>query len=309
MKEIVDLLFAKQDKQFRSFQASLIPNIDKSLIIGIKTPELKKIAKEIASTSLGQSFIKELPHHYFEENQLHAFIISNIKDYQSCLNEINRFLPYIDNWATCDQSCPKSFIKHKDVLINEIKKWLNNEHIYTKRFAIKMLMSLYLDDSFKEEYLALVSKIKSEIMAQKGVQGVYDIILNGYGPNLTIGSLHIAVPDTMTAHQIHGLTRQIAEMMYDNHGIVMTVGVYANASGNSANAELQRIVVETLSREEHILEVHGFYCYEDGRISVDVVPDYSITDDRAYLQHLYEQLSVAVPDHPLSIVIDHLYSE
>ncbi len=155
----------------------------------------------------------------------------------------------------------------------------------------------------------LVSKIKSEIMTQEGVQGVYDIILNGYGPNLTIGSLHIAVPDTMTAHQIHGLTRQIAEMMYDNHGIVMTVGVYANAAGNGATAELQRVVVETLSREEHILEVHGFYCYEDGRISVDVVPDYSITDDRAFLQHLYEQLSVAVPDHPLSIVIDHLYSE
>ena len=155
----------------------------------------------------------------------------------------------------------------------------------------------------------LVSEIKSEIMAQEGVQGVYDIILNGYGPNLTIGSLHIAVPDTMTAHQIHGLTRRIAEMMYANHGIVMTVGIYANATGNNAKAELQRTVVETLSREEHILEVHGFYCYDDGRISVDVVPDYSITDDHAFLQHLHEQLSVAVPGHELSIVIDHLYSD
>lgn len=155
----------------------------------------------------------------------------------------------------------------------------------------------------------LVSEIKSEIMAQEGVQGVYDIILNGYGPNLTIGSLHIAVPDTMTAHQIHGLTRRIAEMMYANHGIVMTVGIYANATGNNAKAELQHTVVEILSREEHILEVHGFYCYDDGRISVDVVPDYSITDDHAFLQHLHEQLSVAVPGHELSIVIDHLYSD
>lgn len=155
----------------------------------------------------------------------------------------------------------------------------------------------------------LVSEIKSEIMAQEGVQGVYDIILNGYGPNLTIGSLHIAVPDTMTAHQIHGLTRRISEMMYANHGIVMTVGIYANATGNNAKADLQHTVVETLSREEHILEVHGFYCYDDGRISVDVVPDYSITDDHAFLQHLHEQLSVAVPGHPLSIVIDHLYSD
>ena len=155
----------------------------------------------------------------------------------------------------------------------------------------------------------LVQNIKNEIMAQAGVQGVYDVILNGYGPNLTIGSLHIAVPDTMTAHQIHGLTRQIAEMMYANHGIVMTVGIYANASGESEKAELQRTVVETLSREEHILEVHGFYCYDDGRISVDVVPDYSITDDHAFLQYLHEQLSVAVPGRPLSIVIDHLYSD
>lgn len=162
MKEIVDLLFAKQDAQYRTFQASLIPNIDKNLIIGVKTPELKKIAKEIGDAPLGQSFIKTIPHVYFEENQLHAFIISHIKDYQSCLKEIKRFLPYIDNWATCDQLCPKVFSKHKDELIKEIKEWLNSEHLYTKRFAIKMLMNLYLDEDFKKEYLEQVSNIKSE---------------------------------------------------------------------------------------------------------------------------------------------------
>ena len=158
MDKILSLLFSKQDERYRSFQASLIPNIDKESIIGIRTPELKKMAKEIEN----QSFIETLPHHYFEENQLHAFIISNIKDYERCLKEIKRFLPYINNWATCDQLCPKVFIKHKDKLINEIKVWLKNEHIYTKRFAIKMLMSLYLDKDFKEEYLELVSKIRSE---------------------------------------------------------------------------------------------------------------------------------------------------
>ena len=162
MEEIVDLLFSKQDKQYRDFQASLIPNIDKNLMIGVRTPELKKIAKEIGDTSLGKSFIETLSHSYFEEYQLHAFILSNIKDYQSCLIEVKRFLPYIDNWATCDQLCPKVFSKHKEELINEIKEWLKSDHLYTKRFAIKMLMSFYLDDSFNKEHLELVSNVKSD---------------------------------------------------------------------------------------------------------------------------------------------------
>lgn len=162
MKEIADLLFSKQDEQYRAFQAPLIPTIDKNLMIGVRTPELKKIAKEIGDTSLGKSFIETLSHSYFEENQLHAFIVSNIKDYQSCLIEVKRFLPYIDNWATCDQLCPRVFSKHKAELINEIKEWLKSDHLYTKRFAIKMLMSFYLDDSFNKEHLELVSNVKSE---------------------------------------------------------------------------------------------------------------------------------------------------
>ena len=162
MEEIVNLLFSKQDAQYRAFQAPLIPNVDEKTFIGVRTPELKKIAKEIGNTSLGKEFIETLSHSYFEENQLHAFIVSNIKDYQSCLNEVKRFLPYIDNWATCDQLCPKVFSKHKEELINEIKEWLKSNHLYTKRFAIKMLMSFYLDDSFNKEHLKLVSNIKSE---------------------------------------------------------------------------------------------------------------------------------------------------
>lgn len=156
----------------------------------------------------------------------------------------------------------------------------------------------------------LIHAIKSEVSEVEGVQGVFDIILHGYGPNLSIGSLHIAVPDTMTARQIHALTRKITEMMMASHGIVMTVGVYANATGDDKYARMQRDVVQTLARQEHIIQVHGFYYDEAaGSISVDVVPDHSVTDDQAFASMLLEQLSAAVPGIPVSIVIDHNYSD
>ena len=155
----------------------------------------------------------------------------------------------------------------------------------------------------------LVREIKSEIMGLDGVQGVFDIILHGYGPNLSIGSLHIGVPDTMTAHQIHGLTRQISEMMIERHGIIMTVGVYANATGDTKDAELQRTVVSTLTRQEHVQQVHAFYVYDDGRISVDVVPDLAVTDDLAFTQGLLAQLHQVLPDRQFSIVLDHNYAD
>ena len=161
MKQIVDLLFARQDIKYRDFQAPLFPNVEKERFIGVRTPELKALAKEL-NDDIAQKFIKELPHYYFDENQLHAFIISRIKDYETCLQEVDKFLPYIDNWATCDQLSPKVFAKHKDELIIYIKKWIKSEHVYTKRFAIGMLMSLYLDDSFKKEYMEMVASIQSE---------------------------------------------------------------------------------------------------------------------------------------------------
>lgn len=156
----------------------------------------------------------------------------------------------------------------------------------------------------------LIRQIKTEISELEGVQGVFDIILHGYGPNLSIGSLHIGVPDTMSAHQIHGLTRKISEMMAARHGIVMTVGVYANATGDNPHAQLQKDVIQTLARQEHILQVHGFY-YDDaaGCVSVDVVPDRSVTDDEAFIRLLQEQLSAAAPGIPVSIIIDHNYSD
>lgn len=162
MNEIVDLLFSKQDIKYRDFQAPLFPNIDKERMIGVRTPTLKSLAKELFNSETAKSFIETLPHRYFDENQLHAFLISLIKDYQTCLKEVERFLPYIDNWGTCDQLSPKVFAEHKGELIISIKKWLKSKHTYTVRFAIGMLMQHYLDESFKEEYMSLVASIKSE---------------------------------------------------------------------------------------------------------------------------------------------------
>ena len=162
MKEIVDLLFSKQDIKFRDFQAPLFPTIEKERIIGVRTPDVKKLAKELNGSDIANKFIETLPHYYFDENQLHVFLISLIKDYQTCLFKVNRFLPYVDNWATCDTLDPKVFGKHKDELLKEIKCWLKSNHVYTKRFAIGMLLGYYLDESFKEEYLEWVSKIQSD---------------------------------------------------------------------------------------------------------------------------------------------------
>ena len=162
MEEVAKLLFSKQDIKYRDFQAPLFPNIDKERMIGVRTPELKKLAKELYGSELANQFIETLPHQYFDENQLHAFLISLIKDYETCLNKVETFLPYVDNWGTCDQLSPKVFAKHKDELIVSIKKWLKSKHTYTVRFAIGLLLGLYLDDSFKKEYMELVSQVKSD---------------------------------------------------------------------------------------------------------------------------------------------------
>ncbi len=158
---IKEELLKLQDNEYRKLQISTIPNVDPESIIGVRTPELRKFAKELFKSSNYEDFINDLPHKYFDENQLHAFIISEIKDYDKCLYEFNKFLPYVDNWATCDQSTPKAFSKNKDKLINEIKKWIKSKETYTIRFGVSMLMRNFLDDDFKEEYLEMVSKIRS----------------------------------------------------------------------------------------------------------------------------------------------------
>lgn len=160
---IQDRLFELQDEKYRLMQIKIIPTVNPDTIIGVRTPELRRLAKELLRSDY-KPFINDLPHKYFDENQLHAFVISGIKDFDECLEEFNKFLPYIDNWATCDQQTPKVFDKNvnKDKVLKEIKKWIKSKDTYTIRFGIGMLMRNYLDKNFKPEYLELVSTIKSK---------------------------------------------------------------------------------------------------------------------------------------------------
>ena len=159
---IVDNLFKMQDKEYREFQVKLIPGKTVDVMIGVRTPDLRKYAKELVKEGKYEDFLKDLPHKYFDENQLHAFILSEIKDYDECIEYVERFLPYVDNWATCDQMSPKVFKKNKDKLLERIKVWIKSDKTYTIRFGIGMLMQHYLDEDFKKEYLKWVSEIKSE---------------------------------------------------------------------------------------------------------------------------------------------------
>lgn len=156
----------------------------------------------------------------------------------------------------------------------------------------------------------LTSEIKKEVSNFEGVHGVYDLILHNYGPDVIIGSIHINVYDTMTAHDIHGLTRKITTQMYDHYGIIMTVGIYAIATGNNRRAELQSFVMQTLSSHHDIVQVHGFYySEEDKMLSVDVVPDISVHDDADLISQLTSEIQPLVPDLCVAIVVDHNYSE
>ena len=156
----------------------------------------------------------------------------------------------------------------------------------------------------------LITQIKQEVMAVDGVRGVFDIILHNYGPDVMIGSLHISVLDTLSAHEIHGLTRKLSTLMYLRHGIVLTVGIYAVATGENRCADLQAKVTKALAAHKELVQVHGFYCSEKDRmLSVDVVPDLTCHDDAALSSQLAEELQAMVPDMQVTVVIDHNYSE
>ena len=159
MTVIQKYLLAHQDIKYRDFTLPLIPNIDKETFIGVRLPIIKKYAKELDENSK-MEFLNSLPHHYHEENILHAFILSNIKDYSLFINEVNRFLPYVSNWAISDSICNKYLIKYKAQLIKEIYTWLKSDELYRVRYAIKCLMNYYLGDDFKEEHLQKVSEVK-----------------------------------------------------------------------------------------------------------------------------------------------------
>ena len=161
LNEIRAELFKMQDMDYRDFNSKLIPTVDKESMIGIRTPDLRKYAKQLGKSSDVIEFLQTLPHKYFDENQLHAFIISEIKDFKNCIDEINRFLPYIDNWATCDQLSPKVFKKYHNELFEYIKDWLKSNKVYTLRFGIGMLMEHFLDEDFDILYPETVSKIRS----------------------------------------------------------------------------------------------------------------------------------------------------
>ena len=161
-KAVREHLLSIQDIPYREFHAKLMPTIEKDRIIGIRVPVLRAYAKEVQKTMPVEDFLEDLPHYYYEENNLHAFLIANIKEFDVCLSKMEEFLPYIDNWSTCDMGAPKTFAKHKKELLPHIDRWLASNHTYTVRFGINMLMRLFLDEDFKLEYAQKVAAVKSE---------------------------------------------------------------------------------------------------------------------------------------------------
>ena len=161
-EEIQKELFGLCDDKYKELQKKIIPTVQPDKIIGVRTPELRKYARQLLKRDDLNDFIHDLPHRYYDENQLHAFTISGIKDYGICIDEVNRFLPYVDNWATCDQMSPKVFAKHKKELLEQIVKWMGSKETYTVRFGIGMLMQHFLDEEFDIKYPEMVAKIRSD---------------------------------------------------------------------------------------------------------------------------------------------------
>ena len=162
MKRLITELYSLQDIEYRNFNSKIIPNVDIDKMIGIRIPELRKIAKEMVKTGEYKKFIKELPHTYYEENTLHSCILSLIKDIDELIWEIDKFLPYIDNWATTDALSPKVFKKYPDRILDKVKEWINKKDEYAVRFGVVTLLNFYLDDNFSEEINDLVSSINRD---------------------------------------------------------------------------------------------------------------------------------------------------
>lgn len=154
---VYEMLLEAKDDKYRDFQAKLVPNVSPDTIIGVRTPDMRKIAKEVFNSPEKDEFLKELPHKYYEENLVHFFIIAMIKDFDECIEKVDEFLPYVDCWPVSDQATPKSFKKNHAKLLPYIKNWIASDHVYTARFGIRMLMNEFLDDDFKDEYLELVA--------------------------------------------------------------------------------------------------------------------------------------------------------
>lgn len=163
-KTITDGLFALKDENYRRFHAKLIPDIPIDNIIGVRTPVLRKYAKEVAKLPEANIFLESLPHNYYEENNLHGALLSLLypKDIIAFMEQLERFLPYVDNWATCDMLSPKIFKKHLPYVYERVQKWLQSDAVYTIRFGIVTLLGFYLDNAFEPEMLQLVANVRSE---------------------------------------------------------------------------------------------------------------------------------------------------
>lgn len=157
MKKVVEELFALQDLEYRDFQIKLVPGFSVEKMIGVRTPALRDIAKKISKdAALAADFLKEIPHSYYEENLIHFFVVAEIRDFEKCVSEVEKFLPYVDCWPVCDQASPKSFKKNHEKLLPYIKNWISSERIYTSRYGMRMLMNEFLGEDFKQEYPELV---------------------------------------------------------------------------------------------------------------------------------------------------------
>lgn len=170
---VINELFKYQDLKYRDFHSSLVPNISKDRFIGVRTPILRKMAKEMIKDNSYKEFIKDLPHYYYEENTLHACILSEYKDMEEVLKELDIFLPYIDNWATCDLLRPKAFKKDLDRILEKVKEWINTKDIYSIRFGIVTLLSFYLDDEFDKDINEIVLNINHDDYYVKMAQAWY----------------------------------------------------------------------------------------------------------------------------------------
>ena len=157
---ITGRLFELADEKYADFQAKLTPGVDRELFIGVRVPAARKLAKELYKSGDFEAFLTELPHKYYDENMLHGLILSEFKDYDECVEQVDMFLPYVDNWAICDIMSPKCFKKNKDRLIGKIIEWSESNLVYTSRFGMGMLMTHFLDDDFRQEYLDIPARVK-----------------------------------------------------------------------------------------------------------------------------------------------------
>ena len=162
MEKLKPILFSMADENYRDFQSKLMPTVPKEKIIGIRTPLLRKFAKDFSKTPEAKIFLENLPHEFYEENNLHAFLLEFITDFDECAEAVTKFLPFVDNWATCDSLSPKVFGKNKEKLLHRIEKWLSAGDTYSVRFGIKMLMEHFLGEDFSAGYPERVAKIRSE---------------------------------------------------------------------------------------------------------------------------------------------------